>query len=247
METTIATPTPTPTTTVQHITKVSSDELLSKFAELDSPDDHRSKKSLRLFKRQKRAAQLTPPVTRRESSEFAGGTILAERKSLLPPVVSARRYSGTAALVRQLKFGRSNFRARNFRKRSFFGTIEKTWQRTLDGASNVFMEKQYNRHKHLLICSPGRWDSKPLQTNDSHKIKDVFLGGKDSHSIMATSLLARMNKDDNLDDDRDPLIFGEFSFACVQASEVLEDHSPVEIDQNATFVGVYDGHGGRSH
>ncbi|KAI3802145.1 hypothetical protein L1987_30272 [Smallanthus sonchifolius] len=143
METTIA----TPTTTVQHITKASSDELLSKFAGLDSP---RSKKSLRLFKRQKRAAQSTPPVTRRESSEFAGGTILAERKSLLPLVVSARRSSGAAALVRQLKVGRSNFRARNFRKRSFFGTIEKTWQRTLDGASKVFMEKQYNRHKRLL-------------------------------------------------------------------------------------------------
>ncbi|KAK1427133.1 hypothetical protein QVD17_15816 [Tagetes erecta] len=130
-------------TKVQHITKASSDQLLSKFAQLDSPDD---KKSLRLFKRRKTSsAQSTLPLTRRESSEFA---LCAELKSLLPPVASARRSS---ALVRQLKIGKTHFRSRNFRKRSFFGTIEKTWQRTLDGASKVFMEKQYyNRHKRLL-------------------------------------------------------------------------------------------------
>ncbi|XP_024311885.1 probable protein phosphatase 2C 43 isoform X2 [Brachypodium distachyon] len=37
---------------------------------------------------------------------------------------------------------------------------------------------------------------------------------------------------------------GEFSFAVVQANEVLEDHSQVETGAAATFVGVYDGHGG---
>ncbi|XP_024975333.1 probable protein phosphatase 2C 68 isoform X1 [Cynara cardunculus var. scolymus] len=67
------------------------------------------------------------------------------------------------------------------------------------------------------------------------------------------SLYARMNKDDNLDDDKDALLwckdlekhaFGEFSYAIVQANDVLEDHSQVEIGRNATFVGVYDGHGG---
>lgn len=70
------------------------------------------------------------------------------------------------------------------------------------------------------------------------------------------SLYARLNKDDKEDsfgDDNDPLLwckdlekhaFGEFSFAVVQANEVLEDQSQVEVGQNATFVGVYDGHGG---
>lgn len=67
------------------------------------------------------------------------------------------------------------------------------------------------------------------------------------------SLYARMNKDDNLDDDKDALLwckdlekhaFGEFSYAIVQANDVLEDHSQVEIGRNATFIGVYDGHGG---
>ncbi|CAO2822138.1 unnamed protein product [Amaranthus hypochondriacus] len=37
---------------------------------------------------------------------------------------------------------------------------------------------------------------------------------------------------------------GEFSFAVYQANDVIEDHSQVEIGRNATFVGVYDGHGG---
>ncbi|XP_076928815.1 uncharacterized protein LOC143592921 [Bidens hawaiensis] len=131
--------TPTPTTTVQHLTKASSDQLLSKFAELDSPNNNRTSKSLRLFKRQKRSIAPSA-VTRRESSEF----VLTERKSLLP---SVRRSSGA---MRQLKVGRSHFSARSFMKRSIFVTIEKTWQRTLDGASKVFMERQYNRHKRLL-------------------------------------------------------------------------------------------------
>lgn len=38
--------------------------------------------------------------------------------------------------------------------------------------------------------------------------------------------------------------FGEFSFAVVQANEVIEDQSQVETGRDATFVGVYDGHGG---
>lgn len=37
---------------------------------------------------------------------------------------------------------------------------------------------------------------------------------------------------------------GEFSFAVAQANEALEDHSQVETGAAATFVGVYDGHGG---
>ncbi|OEL24180.1 putative protein phosphatase 2C 25 [Dichanthelium oligosanthes] len=37
---------------------------------------------------------------------------------------------------------------------------------------------------------------------------------------------------------------GEYSFAVAQANEALEDHSQVETGAAATFVGVYDGHGG---
>ncbi|KAJ6746133.1 PROTEIN PHOSPHATASE 2C 68-RELATED [Salix koriyanagi] len=68
-----------------------------------------------------------------------------------------------------------------------------------------------------------------------------------------------MSKDDILnDDDKDSAIgdsllwsrdlekhsFGEFSFSVVQANEIIEDHSQVETGRDATFIGVYDGHGG---
>ncbi|XP_061356231.1 probable protein phosphatase 2C 25 isoform X1 [Gastrolobium bilobum] len=67
---------------------------------------------------------------------------------------------------------------------------------------------------------------------------------------------ARMSKDDFNDDsstNEDALLWcrdlekhscGEFSFAVVQANEVIEDHSQVETGSDAVFVGVYDGHGG---
>ncbi|XP_047170437.1 probable protein phosphatase 2C 43 [Vigna umbellata] len=66
---------------------------------------------------------------------------------------------------------------------------------------------------------------------------------------------ARMSKDD-FDDAAaasDVLVWhrdlekhscGEFSFAVVQANEVIEDQSQVETGADAVFVGVYDGHGG---
>ncbi|KAH6815530.1 Protein phosphatase 2C family protein [Perilla frutescens var. frutescens] len=36
----------------------------------------------------------------------------------------------------------------------------------------------------------------------------------------------------------------EFSIVMVQENEVLEDQSSVETGRHATFIGVYDGHGG---
>ncbi|XP_028777676.1 probable protein phosphatase 2C 68 [Neltuma alba] len=66
---------------------------------------------------------------------------------------------------------------------------------------------------------------------------------------------ARMNRD-NIDDysrSEDALLWckdlekhscGEFSFAVVQANEVIEDQSQVVTGPDAVFVGIYDGHGG---
>ncbi|XP_030926427.1 probable protein phosphatase 2C 25 [Quercus lobata] len=72
---------------------------------------------------------------------------------------------------------------------------------------------------------------------------------KDNNSSNRTS-----NDDDDFDSSlADSLIWcrdlhkhslGEYSFAIVQANEVIEDQSQVETAPNATFVGVYDGHGG---
>ncbi|CAH9117641.1 unnamed protein product [Cuscuta europaea] len=38
--------------------------------------------------------------------------------------------------------------------------------------------------------------------------------------------------------------FGDFSFAVVQANNMIEDYSQVDAGPESTFVGVYDGHGG---
>ncbi|XP_027175079.1 probable protein phosphatase 2C 43 [Coffea eugenioides] len=80
------------------------------------------------------------------------------------------------------------------------------------------------------------------------------------------SQYVRMNRDDNsnrdinnedasitmLGEEDDPSIWykdlekhfcGEFSFAAAQANRVMEDQGQVETGKNATFVGVYDGHG----
>ncbi|KAK6941920.1 PPM-type phosphatase-like domain [Dillenia turbinata] len=64
----------------------------------------------------------------------------------------------------------------------------------------------------------------------------------------------RMNKDDvsmgRADDallwyrDLEKHSCGEYSFAVVQANEVMEDQSQVETGRDSIFVGVYDGHGG---
>lgn len=66
---------------------------------------------------------------------------------------------------------------------------------------------------------------------------------------------SRQNADDvdDIESAPDPLMwskdlekhyYGEFSFAVVQGNSEIEDYSQVETGPNATFVGVYDGHGG---
>ncbi|XP_049356109.1 uncharacterized protein LOC125820729 [Solanum verrucosum] len=115
---------------IQHVTKASSDQLLRKFAEMDS--ELEGKKELRLAKRRKRTLQTKVDTTNH---------VFGERKSLLPPAVSQR----SVALIVKAKL-----RARNLNNRSFFGTIEKTWRRTVQGASKVFIEKHYNRHRRLI-------------------------------------------------------------------------------------------------
>ncbi|KAK6232289.1 hypothetical protein QUC31_010484 [Theobroma cacao] len=138
---------------VQHVTKKSSDELLRKFAELEGDDDDKgpARKELRVVvKRRKRS---TGTALRRREGDYSqcespsgnGSTSLTERKWLLPPAVTRR-----SALLRQLGIGRSQIRAREIRNRSLFGTIEKTWRKTIEGASKVFMEKHYNRHRRLV-------------------------------------------------------------------------------------------------
>lgn len=88
---------------VQHVTKKSSDELLRKFAEMDSPNAGKNK---RRKKRREDECECDSPSN--------GGTAVVERRSLLPPKVVRR-----SMLLRQLRVrdGRN--------KSSLFGTIHK--------------------------------------------------------------------------------------------------------------------------
>ncbi|KAL0428614.1 UNVERIFIED_CONTAM: putative protein phosphatase 2C 43 [Sesamum latifolium] len=81
-----------------------------------------------------------------------------------------------------------------------------------------------------------------------------WLGRTVSSCFRPLSQYARMSKDDceGLGSEDDVFLWsrdlekhshGEFSFAVVQANQVLEDQSQVETGRQATFVGVYDGHG----
>ncbi|XP_057983349.1 uncharacterized protein LOC131168132 [Malania oleifera] len=128
---------------VQHVTKASSDELLRKFAEQEpeSCDEAPARKEeLRLSKRRKRSQTIRVYDCK---SPLSCSSSLAERRSLLPP--AARR---SAVVFRQLGIGR--FRARDIKNRSILETIEKTWRKTVEGASKVFVEKHYSRHKRLV-------------------------------------------------------------------------------------------------
>ncbi|OIT04368.1 PREDICTED: uncharacterized protein LOC109223280 [Nicotiana attenuata] len=134
------------TATVQHVTKASSDQLLRKFAEMgsESEDKALAKKELRLAKRRKRIQPIANGSS--TTTTTAAAAVLGERKSLLPPAGSQR----SVALIRRLGIGKAKIRAKDFKNRSFLGTIEKTWRRTVEGASKVFIEKHYNRHKRLI-------------------------------------------------------------------------------------------------
>ncbi|PIN03621.1 hypothetical protein CDL12_23857 [Handroanthus impetiginosus] len=123
---------------VQHVAKSSSDQLLRKFAEVGS--EKSSAKELRLTKRVKRSSA--------NYSKNSGNSTasLPERKSLLPPAASRK----PVALMRRLGMGKAKIRARELKNKSLISTIEKTWRRTVEGASRVLMEKHYNRHKRLI-------------------------------------------------------------------------------------------------
>ncbi|KAK3030815.1 hypothetical protein RJ639_037196 [Escallonia herrerae] len=137
--------------TVQHVTKASSDELLSKFAEVGSYSNGKkasAKKDLRASKRRRRS-QNAREGDHCDSPLSSGTGSLVERKSLLPPAAAAaaRRSAG---LIRQLGIGRARVRTRGLKNKSIVGTIEKTWRSTVERASKVFMETHYNRHKRLI-------------------------------------------------------------------------------------------------
>ncbi|KAL1206916.1 hypothetical protein V5N11_001929 [Cardamine amara subsp. amara] len=119
-------------TKITHVNKKSSDELLRKFAD---PDVDESKSTKR---RKKSATSSLESGVDIESNNTIG---LVERKRLLLAPASKRR----SMFLRQLASGKSHLR-----HKSLVRTIGKTWRKTMEGASRVFIEKHYNRHRRLI-------------------------------------------------------------------------------------------------
>ncbi|PRQ44476.1 hypothetical protein RchiOBHm_Chr3g0479681 [Rosa chinensis] len=142
---TTATATATASASVQHVTKRSSDELLRKFADsCNEAEASARKKAIRELSKQRKKSRKSGEFDQSESASNGKSSSLVERRSLLP-VVAGTKNKGL--LLRQLGV---HGRSRDIRNKSLFGTIHKTWRRTIEGASKVFMEKHYNRHRRLI-------------------------------------------------------------------------------------------------
>ncbi|KAA0043733.1 hypothetical protein IC582_009136 [Cucumis melo] len=124
---------------VQHVPRKSSDELLRKFAEVGS-ESGGGRRLLTVVKRRRKR------VNNEECDSPSGGGVV-ERKWLISPV-------GRKSVVLKkvgIGNGRSQqLRIRDFRNKSILGAIQKTWRRTVEGASKVLLEKHYNTHRRLI-------------------------------------------------------------------------------------------------
>ncbi|EOA28095.1 hypothetical protein CARUB_v10024277mg [Capsella rubella] len=125
-------------TKITHVNKTSSDELLRKFADPD--DDQESKSS---SKRRKKSQDKISSTREKDAADNTESNIigLVERKRLLLAPASKRR----SLFLRQFASGKSHLR-----NKSLVRTIGKTWRKTMEGASRVFIEKHYNRHRRLI-------------------------------------------------------------------------------------------------
>ncbi|KAJ0968857.1 hypothetical protein J5N97_021734 [Dioscorea zingiberensis] len=156
----MASPPPPPSCTVQRVTKASSDQLLRKFAELESDSPAGARKPQLLLGpivRKKRSNKVISALGAREirASSTALDAPIARRRisgnraewnSLLP--LSSRR---SKSLVRKLGIGRSDSGNRDIAGIAcILAALEKTWRRTIEGASRMFVEKHCNTHVRLI-------------------------------------------------------------------------------------------------
>ncbi|CAL9133894.1 unnamed protein product [Musa acuminata var. zebrina] len=137
------------TAKVQHVSKASSDELLRKFAELDDGTPAGPSALLRhasplvTRKRSRRTVSAGDEAVRaRRRRKNKGG--LAERKSLLP--ISNRR---PASLLLKMGIRRPEDGAPGIGLVLAIA-LEKTWRKTVEGASKVFVEKHHQKHVRLI-------------------------------------------------------------------------------------------------
>ncbi|KAI3923271.1 hypothetical protein MKX01_038233 [Papaver californicum] len=131
---------------IQHVNKVSSDQLLRKFAAME--EDYLSKKKQdSILKRDRKRCKKDIDVNK-ENENSPSRNMIVERRSLLP-ITNRRSSSG---LLRKIGIGKSSqvIKAREMKNKSFVRAIGKTWRKTVEGASKVFVEKHYNRHNRLI-------------------------------------------------------------------------------------------------
>ncbi|CAF1801892.1 hypothetical protein HID58_058177 [Brassica napus] len=124
-------------TQIQHVNRKSSDELLRKFADPDDLDE-----PTKSTKRPRKSATRNSRENGVDVESNTNATGLVERKRLLlAPAASKRR----SMFLRQIASGKSHLK-----NKSLVRTIGKTWRKTMEGASRVFIEKHYNRHRRLI-------------------------------------------------------------------------------------------------
>ncbi|CAN6485463.1 unnamed protein product [Victoria cruziana] len=114
------------TSTVQHVAKPSSDQLLRKFVDI-KPDKPRCRKRTR--------------AVRNDPHRYSG-VVLPERRSLLPAS------NPRTGILRRLKAGKPELRYQ-MRNRFLLGFVKKTWNLTMERASKMLLEKHCNRHVRL--------------------------------------------------------------------------------------------------
>ncbi|KAI4310671.1 hypothetical protein MLD38_035630 [Melastoma candidum] len=131
--------------TVQHVSRKCSDQLLSKFADPTGEADSLARKGLMIRLPSRRPRRVRPADRASEgergespSRRWSGGSF-PERRLLLPPSAKKKRSRFVGGMV-----------GSSARKRSVMAAIEETWRRTVEGASRVFVERHYNRHKRLI-------------------------------------------------------------------------------------------------
>ncbi|KNA24997.1 hypothetical protein SOVF_010370 [Spinacia oleracea] len=139
-------------TVVQHVTKASSDQLLRKFADSDSDNEIQTPSSARKRQGHKKRKdninnwELCIVISPSKELNSNGSLRVLERKSLLPQHYKTRR-SSRSFFVKHLAI---STRSHHFRTNSLLSAIDKTWSKAVRGASKVFMEKHYNRHRCLI-------------------------------------------------------------------------------------------------
>ncbi|KAJ4777888.1 hypothetical protein LUZ62_062145 [Rhynchospora pubera] len=145
---------PTPACTVQHVTKASSDELLRKFADPDSPSPRRHLPLA--LKRKKSSRRVASGLSARELAGTGSDVSLAVKRrrsggsaewkaGLLLPTTTARKSNGS--LARRMGIGRIDDA---IGISIILAALERTWQKTVANASKVFVEKHRTNHVRLI-------------------------------------------------------------------------------------------------